>query len=102
MAFRAHDPRWAWSPISGEGARIYGGRFNRTGTPALYLSLDLSTAICEASQGFAGRFPPLTIVNYDVDAGPVIDLTVRHVLEALDVGETQLRYATLRLEAALA
>ena len=29
IVYRAHDPRWSWPPVSGEGSRIYGGRFNR-------------------------------------------------------------------------
>ena len=74
-AYRAHDPRWAWSPTSGEGARANGGRFNRAGTAALYMSLDLDTALCEARQGFDDRLPPLTIVDYDIDVDPVADLT---------------------------
>ena len=31
--------------------RVHGGRFNARGVPALYLSLDWSTAVVEASQG---------------------------------------------------
>jgi len=74
VAYRAHNPRWAWSPLSGEGARLHGGRFNRAGDAALYLSLETETAICEASQGFAARFPPLTLITYDVDCEDIVDL----------------------------
>lgn len=28
IVYRAHDPRWSWPPVSGEGSRLYGGRFN--------------------------------------------------------------------------
>ncbi|MCY4058561.1 MAG: RES domain-containing protein [Gammaproteobacteria bacterium] len=42
VVYRAHDPRWAWSPLSGEGARRFGGRFNKAGIPTLL------------SAGFAG------------------------------------------------
>jgi RES domain-containing protein len=31
--YRAHNPEWAWSPLSGEDARRHGGRFNRLGGP---------------------------------------------------------------------
>lgn len=31
-------PKWAFLPISGAGAAIDGGRFNRPGVEALYLS----------------------------------------------------------------
>ena len=36
--YRAHNPHWAHSPLSGEGAARHGGRYNRKGTPALYTS----------------------------------------------------------------
>ena len=36
--FRAHNPLWSFQPLSGAGAARAGGRFNRIGTPALYLS----------------------------------------------------------------
>ena len=75
-AYRAHNPRWSWTPLSGEGARIHGGRFNAKGTPALYLALDLNTAVIEFNQGFPFRLvPPVTIVSYAVDCDDLIDLT---------------------------
>ena len=65
--FRAHNPRWSWTPLSGDGARRYGGRFNPVGTPALYTSERASTALLEASP--LGRpFQPLTLVAYRVRA----------------------------------
>jgi RES domain-containing protein len=24
VVYRAHDPRWSWPPVSGDGARLYG------------------------------------------------------------------------------
>ena len=38
LVYRAHNPEWSWTPLSGEGARRHGGRFNRRGVPALYLA----------------------------------------------------------------
>lgn len=75
LAYRAHNPKWSWSPTSGEGARRNGGRFNRPGIAALYLSLDPATAIREASQGFGNRFPPLTLISYDIDFADIADLS---------------------------
>lgn len=74
-AYRAHDPRWSFAPISGAGAAISGGRFNARGTPALYLSLDPITALAECTQGFAARMLPLTLCEYAIDCEPVADLT---------------------------
>lgn len=72
--FRAHDPKWSFSPISGDGARLRGGRFNPAGTPTLYLSLSLSTAVKEANQGFAHKFDPCVLCSYEVDCADVADL----------------------------
>lgn len=75
LAFRAHHPGWAYAPLSGEGARRHGGRFNAPGTPALYLALDYRTAWIEAQQGFAFKPQPLTICGYDVDCADIADLS---------------------------
>jgi RES domain-containing protein len=80
-AYRAHDPRWSWTPLSGEGARIHGGRFNPQGVPALYLALDFATAVIEANQGLPFRFmAPITLVSYAVDCDALLDLTDTKVL----------------------
>ena len=70
--YRAHNPQWAWTPLSGEGARRHGGRFNKRGVPALYCSLSQIGAIREATP--LGRpMQPLTLCAYEVDAEPVFD-----------------------------
>ena len=70
--YRAHNPQWAWTPLSGEGARRYGGRFNKRGVPALCCSLSQMAAIREATP--LGRpMQPLTLCAYEVDADPVFD-----------------------------
>lgn len=87
--YRAHNPEWAWSPISGEGARRHGGRFNRPGVPALYTSLSPLTALLEASP--LGRpMQPITLCAYKVDARPVFDsrnptMRVAHRVDAADL-----------------
>ena len=82
---RGHDPRWSFSPLSGEGAAKTGGRFNRKGEAALYMSLDVMTAIGECTQGFANRLSPLTMVEYDVDCEPVADLRTEEARAVLGV-----------------
>lgn len=72
--FRAHEPRFAWSPLSGEGAQLFGGRFNIAGVPALYLALTVDGMFAEMGHGFARRFEPLTICTYDVDVSDMADL----------------------------
>jgi RES domain-containing protein len=69
--YRALNPLYAREPMSGRGAELYGGRFNRKGTPALYLSLSVMTALREANQ--AGSLQPTTLVSYDADIERVFD-----------------------------
>jgi|GEM_PF-162976 len=70
--YRAHNPQWSWAPISGEGARRHGGRFNRPGVATLYTALSPVTALREASP--LGRpFQPLTLCSYEVDVEPILD-----------------------------
>jgi RES domain-containing protein len=73
LAYRAHDPRWSFDPCSGEGARLKGGRFNRVGTPALYLALRAEGALREAQAGFPFRFQPMTLCAYEVVAERIVD-----------------------------
>ena len=100
VAYRAHNPRWSWAPTSGEGARLHGGRFNLKGVAALYLSLDTSTAILEATQGFGSRFPPLTLVTYEVDCADLVDLTAAGALRRHRASRADLACAWLTLAAA--
>ena len=74
VCYRAHDPRWAWTPTSGDGAAAKGGRFNPIGIPALYLALSFEGMLVEMGHGFARRFDPLTICSYDVDVADIVDL----------------------------
>ncbi|MDQ2080393.1 RES domain-containing protein [Xanthobacteraceae bacterium Astr-EGSB] len=72
--YRAHDPRWSFKPLSGDGAAVHGGRFNRRGLPALYLALSIETAVREANQGFAFKIDPCVLCSYEVDCADVADL----------------------------
>jgi RES domain-containing protein len=74
LVYRAHNPRWSFAPVSGDGAARYGGRFNPIGTPALYTSRRMETAWFEAQQGFAFKAQPLTICAYEVDCRDIVDL----------------------------
>jgi len=71
-AFRLHSPRWATTPTSGAGAGKHGGRANRIGVDALYLALELETAVAEYQQ-VSPLLPPGTIVSYNITAVPVVD-----------------------------
>ena len=85
VCYRAHDPRWAMSPTSGDGAAIRGARFNPKGIAALYLSTSIEGAVTEASQGFGHKIQPLTICSYDIDCADVADLTDGNERERLGI-----------------
>ncbi|MER9216136.1 RES domain-containing protein [Mesorhizobium sp. M0663] len=67
-------PKWAFLPISGAGAAIDGGRFNRPGVEALYLSRAPQTALDEYKQS-ASIIPPATLAAYKITLAEVADLS---------------------------
>jgi RES domain-containing protein len=67
-------PKWAFNPTSGAGAALRGGRFNRPGAGALYLSRAPQTALEEYRQG-ASIAPPATLVAYRMTVDEVVDLS---------------------------
>lgn len=69
--YRAIPAKYANEPLSGEGARQYGGRFNPKGIPALYTALSRITAQQEANQ--RAGLQPVTVVSFKADIGPVFD-----------------------------
>ncbi|MBT9160594.1 MAG: hypothetical protein DDT26_01881 [Dehalococcoidia bacterium] len=71
LLYRALNPRWAADPLSGEGAALYGGRFNARGAPVLYTSLSPVTAMKEAQQ--VGNFQPITLVAYEASVPRLFD-----------------------------
>ena len=89
VVYRAHNPQWSWTPVSGEGARRHGGRFNRRGVPALYTSLTPLTAIREA-QPLGRTLQPITLCAYEVDSEPVFDTRDDSGRAALDVADSEL------------
>lgn len=90
VVYRAHDPRWVWNPTSGEGAKLDGGRFNRIGVSALYLSLTPWGAIREATPL---KFPiqPRTLCAYSVDVEPIFDATNAESLKEMGMADVDLK-----------
>ncbi|MGL4635500.1 MAG: RES family NAD+ phosphorylase [Beijerinckiaceae bacterium] len=72
--YRCLTPKWAFIPLSGAGAAADGGRFNRPGVEALYLSRAPQTALDEYRQG-ASIAPPATLAAYLVSLDRVADLS---------------------------
>ena len=83
LLYRALNPIRAREPMSGDGARLHGGRFNPKGIPALYTALSVMTAIREANQ--IGTLQPTTLVCYKADIAPVFDATDVGALGAYDM-----------------
>lgn len=80
--FRVVQPRWAHSPLSGEGARRHGGRFNASGTSAFYSALDPHTAYAEYTQNLYDR--PGLLCAFDIDDAHVADLRDEAQLRAFN------------------
>jgi RES domain-containing protein len=72
--YRYLTPRWSYLPLSGAGAATGGGRFNRPGIEALYLSTEPETAYAELKQG-ASIAPPATLAAYKVRADEIVDFS---------------------------
>ena len=70
--YRMHVPKWAVKPTSGDGAKKYGGRANRPGIAAIYLSLSIETAVKEYQQTSI-LLPPGTLVSYQVSIKSLVD-----------------------------
>jgi RES domain-containing protein len=71
--YRMNVPRYASTPLSGAGAARGGGRFNRPGLEALYLSLEPATAVAEFQQS-SPHLLPATICSYTASVPPLVDL----------------------------
>lgn len=67
-------PVWAFLPTSGAGAAVDGGRFNRSGIEALYLSRSAPTVLDEYRQR-ASITPPATLAAYKIALAEMADLS---------------------------
>lgn len=93
----ALNPIFAREPLSGQGAALYGGRFNPRGVPTLYASLSVMTALREANQ--VGSLQPTTLVSYDAKIASVFDCRDEGALAAQGMTADMLAAATWRDEA---
>lgn len=93
ILWRAYVPRWAHAPMSGDGAAVFGGRWNAVGQPCLYAACELSTAWAEYNQGFVQH--PATIVQLRLEGARLADLTDEQTLASFgqspDIHRTQWR-----------
>jgi RES domain-containing protein len=82
-------------PLSEEGARLNGGRFNVVGEPALYLASTPALAVAEhlslGEMFGVVTFPPRLLVTVEVDIQSVVDLTDPQARTAVGVDSGALR-----------
>lgn len=97
LAYRHISP--TFDPLSTRGAELHGGRWNKPGTPALYLALSIETARAEFDRLVALRaqaasdLHPRNLVTVQLDLTGVIDLQDGSVLREL--GAEDGRYENL-------
>lgn len=100
--FRQVAPQY--DPLSGEGARIAGGRFNPVDSfPALYLCITRACAVAELQRrgnreliGVEGLLPR-ALYRYDIALESVLDLRHPRTLEHLGITTAQLVGADLSI-----
>ncbi|MEJ2013195.1 MAG: RES family NAD+ phosphorylase [Anaerolineales bacterium] len=68
-AWRIVKARYAESAFSGEGARLYGGRWNSPGVPVVYAAQHQSLAVLEVLVGLedAGLLPRFVLFRVEFD-----------------------------------
>jgi RES domain-containing protein len=91
QGFRHLGPRY--DPLSGEGARLHGGRFNPPGSfPVLYVCQSRPCAVAELKRlgerqaiGVAGLLPRV-LYRYEIELERVLDLTDGEVRAQIGLG----------------
>lgn len=97
LAYRHISP--TFDPLSTQGAELHGGRWNRPGTPALYLALSIETAraefvrLVEMRARAASDLHPRNLVTVQLDLTRIIDLQNDSILR--DLGAEDGRYENL-------
>jgi RES domain-containing protein len=73
--YRVHSLKWAFAPLSGDGAKLRGGRFNPKGQTALYTCSDQFTAMYESKAAGDGvtLINPVVLLSYIVTCDRVLD-----------------------------
>ncbi|MES2664929.1 MAG: RES domain-containing protein [Pseudomonadota bacterium] len=89
IVYRALNPVWVADPLSGEGARRFGGRFNPKGMAALYTTLDPVTALREVSQ-VGQPLQPTLLISFRADVDPVFDACDAGLLAAQGLTQADL------------
>jgi RES domain-containing protein len=81
MLYRAIHPRSGFEPLTGRWSAKHGGRFNRPGREALYLSLSPLTALKEVARD--GRFQPTLFISIEAKLDTIVDAAASGIEEAV-------------------
>jgi len=79
-----------FSPLSMEGAAMYGGRWNKEGEKALYLSEQVDCAIKEVRKRYLTRVEPQTLEKVK-NQGFLIAIISLHIDNVLDLSDKNIR-----------
>jgi RES domain-containing protein len=93
-AYRIVKRRHLLSAFSGEGARAYGGRWNRPGTPIVYAAQSRALAALEALAHFGGAERRIAFVIFEIDIPDELILTLDNSTLPLDWRSPEPRAAT--------
>lgn len=98
ILYRAFVPRWAYRPLSGDGAARFGGRWNPVGMPTIYAARELSTAWAEYNQGLVQH--PALILQLRLHEARLADLTLAETIRQAglspDIHDCEWRHAVER------
>jgi len=91
--WRVCRARYAVEGSSGEGARLYGGRWNRKGVPVIYTSTSLALAVIETFVNLEPRLRPDDLVSI------ALELPDRLASQHLDINSLPANWHRSRGEA---
>ena len=73
--YRVHSLKWAYAPLSGDGSKSRGGRFNPKGQAAIYTCIDQFTAMYESKAAGDGitLIDPVVLLSYTATCDRVLN-----------------------------
>ena len=96
IGWRLSKRLYAGAAFSGEGPRLYGGRWNSVGTPLVYTSLSLSLAVLEVFVHMETATEPDDYVYVSVDLGVEARQAERVRLDRLPADWTRVEHPDLK------
>ncbi len=90
--------------VSGEGAKLYGGRWNSIGTPCIYTSTNVSLCLCEYLVNLPSYLLPadLQLVSYELPESKLVVIDPKDIPNGWDripVSNTSQKFGDQLLQA---